>query len=253
MITSEALPATTVAPALISVPLASVVADWTPPRAAGALLATFEAPADAWATIGWSWTTSTKVVATRTAVMIRNAPPVIASAARFLPQPRRRSRSTSGRNVAASTMARTTGTTTSGTWMTTAITNPMSAAPTSSRQLHCATRSSQPGTRPVRSPGSVCSGSMTAMSAPATAVMKATTGTATNSPTIPATVAPAGSAMSTTAGWMWTVVPYTTGRTRLLRITFVIAMRMNRTIAACGPTAEYATSSTMIVVTKPPT
>ncbi len=83
--------------------------------------------------------------------MIRNAPPVIASAARFLPQPRWRSKSTSGRNVAASTMARTTGTTTSGTWMTTAITNPMSAAPTSSRQLHCATRSSQPGRGPFES------------------------------------------------------------------------------------------------------
>ena len=115
---------------------------------------------------------------------------------------------TIGRNVAARTSARTTGTTTSG-----------SLDDHGDHEPHERGTDEQPPAplghpvEPTRDetgrgvPVGSRSGSMTAMSAPATAVMNATTGTATNSPTIPAIVAPAGRAMRTTAGWMWTVLP----------------------------------------------
>ena len=40
-------------------------------------------------------------------------------------------------------------------------------------------------------------------------------GTTMNIPSMPATAAPAGIATSTTAGWRWTILPYTSGVTML--------------------------------------
>ena len=166
----------------------------------------FVAPAAAWATIGWSCSTRTTDVRTMIAVMIRNAPAVTVSAARPRPQPRRSNAPTIGANVAARTTARTTGITTNGSMTASQIANARRAAPMSRRQLHWATRSSQPGTIPILAT-EFSSGSRIATTEPHTAVTNATTGIATNKPTTPATAAPAGRAMSTTAGWMWTVLP----------------------------------------------
>ena len=101
------------------------------------------------------------------------------------------------------TIARTIGMTTAGSWTATARPTPSRASTASSRQLHWARRSSQPGTSDPPS----LAGAITSISEPVTAMIRATTGMTANSPTIPQSAAPAGSAIRTIAGWMWTVLP----------------------------------------------
>ena len=97
--------------------------------------------------------------------------------------------------------------TTIGTWTAAAMPTARSASETSRRQLNCPSRSSQTGTialaSDARRSGSTPS---TVTAAWVTARTKATTGIAANSPTIPASAAPAGRAMSASAGWMSTVL-----------------------------------------------
>ena len=108
--------------------------------------------------------------------------------------------------VAARTRPSTSGRTTIGIWTAAATTMASRPIDTSNRQLHWPSRSSQTGTSGLRLICEVGSTPRTETTAPEIANAKATTGIAANSPTIPARAAPAGSEISASAGWMWTVL-----------------------------------------------
>ena len=104
-------------------------------------------------------------------------------------------------------MPSTSGRTTIGTWTAAA----MATASSAERDQQSPAPLAEPiqpdrDERVARSNRAVGSTPRTSIAAPAMARAKATTGIATKSPTIPARAAPAGSAMSTIAGWMWTVL-----------------------------------------------
>ena len=118
------------------------------------------------------------------------------------------------------------------------------------RQLNCATRSSQAGTS--AGSGGAGNGSTMVFAAPATAMTTAVSGTAANRPMMPASSKPAGSATSTRAGWMLTVRPYTSGRTKEPRMAVRMPISKSIAMAGPGPSAARVTSRMMAVVTMPP-
>ena len=107
---------------------------------------TFDEPAFACATTWLMSFVSETIVRMRMTVIPAIRPTVAASAATVGPAPRRRRAAADGASVAARTAARTTARTGLESWIARRTAPARRATPTSRPRLHCASRSSQPGT-----------------------------------------------------------------------------------------------------------
>ncbi len=159
-----------------------------------------------------------------------------------------------GRKVAASVTATRTGAMMLGTSDARPMAMAARPAPTRSRQLHCAARSSQIG----MSPSTVTRGAprgrplRTSMTVPARATATATVGTARIIPGTPASAAPVGRATITSAGWRRTPFGSTLRAGIRPSKTTSATIRTARIAAGTTPTVASATRSTTMLVKMEP-
>ena len=223
----------------------------TPGASAAPSLSLPAAAADrAWpigpASAAMDWTVTTPTTTHSTTLMV--------PAARVRLQPLDSSARVAGRKVAASVTATRTGAMMLGTSEASPIAIAARPAPTSSRQLHCAARSSQIGT----SPSTVTRGAprgrplRTSMTVPASATATATVGTAMIIPGMPPSAAPVGSATITRAGWSRTPFGSTLRAGIRPSNSTSATIRMARTSAVPMPPEASAASSTMMLVKMEP-
>ena len=77
-------------------------------------------------------------------------------------------------------------------------------------------------------------------------------GTTMNMPSMPAMAAPAGIATRTTAGWRWTIRPYTSGVTMLPVTMLNTSVQTIITAMSTGEPTAIVISSAIPVETNPP-
>ena len=167
-------------------------------------------------------------------------------------QPRRSSAATAGRNVAARVTATTIGPTTTGNCARMPTASPIRPTATSSRQLHCATRSSQAGMSPRTDTLAVPVVPSTSSTAPVTAVTTAIVGTATNMPVRPPIVNPIRRARRMTAGWSWSVRSDRYDASRRCSTTFRTTTISTRKRPVGTPPSARPASSRIPATKRPP-